>query len=273
MDSKVNYTLVGAFVLIFLILMMTFALWVSHVNFTSKATSYEVYFTGSVTGLDVGSAVRYRGVRVGKVREIKIDSENIQQICVVISIEGAIPLREDASASLETMGLTGISYIQVNGGTHDKPPLRQTGNKYLVIPSRSSRLEEVVDSVPAVLRQASALIQDLRLLLSEENRQSIQSALHNLGYLMQSLTPQKKEGVSIGDLLHATIAQLKDSLQLLGDVSKEIHNVLKDNSVSLTRFLSKGFDTLDTFDRIGRSIEEGPIHFLSRDLQQGVRVP
>lgn len=273
MESKANYTLVGAFVLAFLIAIVTFSLWVSHTSFHAKSATYEVYFSGSVTGLEIGSAVRYRGVRVGKVKEIRIDPKNIEQICVIISVDSDIPIKEDAFASMESMGLTGISYIQVNGGSHDKPTLHKIGNRYPVIQSRSSRLEEVVDSVPAVLRQASALIQDLRMLVSEENRQSFSTSLRNIESLTKSLIPNKKGTETMGDLLKATISQLKESLKLLGDVSEGIHNLLETNTVSLTRFLNKGSETLDTFDRIGRSLEEGPMNFLSRDLKQGVRVP
>lgn len=273
MENKANYTLVGAFVLVFILAINIFLLWVSRGGLHTYFTPYDIYFSGSVTGLEVGSSVRYRGVPVGKVKNIEISSENLEQIRVTAHIQKDVPIKKDAYASLETLGITGITYIQINGGSQSAPTLQEDGLQTPVIPSRVSRLEEVVDSVPALLRQASGLIQDIRILLSEENRHNLQKTLENISLLTASLVPHDKNAVSIADTLQEATLQLKKSLKSLERVSLDISNVLESNGSNLSRFLNKSYETLDTFDRIGRALEESPARFLSNDSHQGVRVP
>jgi phospholipid/cholesterol/gamma-HCH transport system substrate-binding protein len=273
MENKANYTLVGAFVLIFILFINIFVLWISRGGLHSNFTPYDIYFSGSVTGLEIGSSVRYRGIPVGKVKNIEINPENLEQIHVTTHINKDVPIKEDAYASLESIGITGIAYIQINGGSQSAPILQDDGTNNAVILSRASRFEEVVDTVPALLRQSSALIQDIRSLLSEENRASLQKTLENISLLTASLVPSDKNAASIADTLRDTALQLKHSLKSLEHVAVNISNVLESNGGNLSRFLNKSYETLETLDRIGRALEESPTRFLANDSHQGVRVP
>jgi len=80
------------------------------------------YFTGDVTGLGVGSAVRYRGVPVGTVRDIRLDPTNVEQVQVLMDVSADAPIKEDTIAQLALQGITGVAFIQLTGG--QIPPLR-----------------------------------------------------------------------------------------------------------------------------------------------------
>ena len=71
MDREANYVAVGAFVLLVLCLAAGFVLWYSDTADEAQER-YEIYFTGSVSGLSEGSSVRYLGVVVGRVARTDI---------------------------------------------------------------------------------------------------------------------------------------------------------------------------------------------------------
>ena len=62
--------------------------------------------TESVSGLNPNAPVTYRGVDVGKVREIAIDREDPARVRVLLDIEGGTPVKEDTVAILVSQGIT-----------------------------------------------------------------------------------------------------------------------------------------------------------------------
>jgi paraquat-inducible protein B len=72
MSRKGNPALIGAFVVgSFVLVLAAVAVWGSRALFERKY-EYVCYFKGSVNGLDKGAPVKYRGVQVGVVKELKV---------------------------------------------------------------------------------------------------------------------------------------------------------------------------------------------------------
>jgi phospholipid/cholesterol/gamma-HCH transport system substrate-binding protein len=74
MEREANYTAVGAFVLLIATLGGFFVYWYAGSGDAREYRRYEIYFEGSVSGLIRGSTVRYLGVDVGRVIDIRIDN-------------------------------------------------------------------------------------------------------------------------------------------------------------------------------------------------------
>lgn len=110
METRANYVAVGAFVVILLLGAAGVMLWVLGGQFNAKQAFFHMSFAGSVAGLTKDSSVRYNGVPVGKVTEIVIDKEHPNHVTVVVALDPATQIRQDAVASLGTQGLTGGSY-------------------------------------------------------------------------------------------------------------------------------------------------------------------
>ena len=72
MKTKISPAVVGMFVLGALLLIVAALLSFGGVNFFSKPQRFQVYFNESIHGLDLGSAVKLRGVRVGRVADLNI---------------------------------------------------------------------------------------------------------------------------------------------------------------------------------------------------------
>ena len=188
-----NYALVGLFVVVLGTALIAGVLWLASGGILGK--QYDLYLAvedESVAGLNLNAPVKYSGVDVGKVQEIRLDPGNPQRVNLLFAIERGTPIKEDTVAVLKTQGLTGIAYVELSGGASDAAPLRPTpGGGYPVIrtkPSLSARLENVLSMLMAKLDSTSNTI---NALLSEENRAAFASALADIAVVARTVAARK----------------------------------------------------------------------------------
>ena len=93
METRANYLLVGTFVLALTLGLIGFVIWLAKVQFDTHFARYDIYFESSVTGLQVGGQVKYRGITVGEVTSISIDPTDVTRVLVTIEIEAETPVR------------------------------------------------------------------------------------------------------------------------------------------------------------------------------------
>ncbi len=193
METKVNYALVGAFVLTLGAVLVAGALWLASGGAWQKqVTLYLAVVDESVAGLNINAPVKFNGVDVGQVRGIQLDPANPERVRLLFAIERGTPIKTDTQAVLKTQGLTGIAYVELSGGAPDAAPLALTpGEAYPVIttkPSLSARLENVLTDVLAKLDRTSGTIDAV---LSEANRAAFASALADIATVTRTLAARK----------------------------------------------------------------------------------
>ena len=113
MEREANYVAVGAFILLVIAMAVGFVLWYTDAKDSRDFELYEVYFAGSVSGLDRGSPVRYLGVDVGRVRRLDIDRDNPGRVVAVVEVDRSAPISSATRASLGLQGVTGLLYIDL----------------------------------------------------------------------------------------------------------------------------------------------------------------
>ncbi len=217
METKVNYTLVGAFVLVLGSALIAAILWI--VSGGSLQTKYDLYLAiveESVAGLSVNAPVKYNGVEVGKVKSIQLDQANPQRVSLLLAIERGTPIKQDTVAVLKVQGLTGIAYLELDGGALTAPPLlAKEGEQYPVIktkPSLSARLETILTNVLAKLDGTS---NNVNALLSDENRAAVSSALADIATFTHTLAQRS-------ETLDAAIADAARTMQNTARISARI---------------------------------------------------
>lgn len=203
MESKVNYAVVGAFVLVLGAVLVAVTLWLASGGaFQKKYDPYLAIEDESVAGLNLNAPVKYNGVDVGKVRQIQLDPHNPDRVILTFAIERGTPIKEDTVAVLKTQGLTGIAYVELSGGSANAALLRAAaGSPYPVIrtkPSLAARLENVLTSVLAKLDSTS---NSINAILSDENRAAFSSALADIATVARTIA-QRKESLDAG-IAHA----------------------------------------------------------------------
>jgi phospholipid/cholesterol/gamma-HCH transport system substrate-binding protein len=182
MDKKVNFAIVGAFVLLLGGALVVSVLWLSSEKSYRKAyDTYLVFMGESVSGLSPDAAVLYRGVQVGRVRRIALAPGNVEKVQLMLDIERGAPIKQDTVAELRTQGLTGIAHVELTAGSRDAPVLAAApGEDYPVIrtgPSLMVRLDATLTTLIAGLTRSS---DSINALLDEGNRAALKQTLASL---------------------------------------------------------------------------------------------
>ncbi|MFO0996561.1 MAG: MlaD family protein [Alphaproteobacteria bacterium] len=181
METRANHVLVGGFVLALVVAFVGFVLWLGKTQIDRDYVDYKIFFTGAVTGLKEGNPVRYRGIPVGTVKSFRINPKNVEEIEVIIQVSKDTPVKTDTEASLEFQGITGVSYVQLTGGTQDAAELKPLeGERIAVIPSKPSQLERVIQSAPELLNRFIVLLDRANQLFDEQNQKAFAETLQNL---------------------------------------------------------------------------------------------
>lgn len=249
METRANYLLVGGFVLLLLAGLAVFVLWFAKLQFDTEFAHYNIRFTGTVTGLNEGSPVRYSGVRVGEVIEVRLDHEDPSQVIVTIEVDSTTPVRQDTRASLEIEGLTGSRYVLLKGGSPDSQPLvPESGQKYAMIPSQASGLEQVLEGAPELLASANVLLAEAIAFLSPENRENLEATLVNLRGLTGVLAGRGDDIGVLIDQTGETMATLNRTSRrfesLIGQVSEDSRQLANraGEAVAAVRELTQSLD-------------------------------
>ncbi|HMZ55377.1 MAG TPA: MlaD family protein [Nitrospira sp.] len=203
MEPKVNYIVVGAFVLLLGLTVLGAVFWLGKTDYRGIYDRYYVYTRESVSGLSVDSTVKYRGVDVGRVKEVILNPENPEEVRVTLDIVGGTPVKSDTQAVLVTQGLTGLVTLNLTGGTRDAPPLSPaTGQVYPVIksvPSLFGRLDGALakllsdQGLASLVGQLNGLAQNASLIVDEENRTLVKQVLHDLSAVTKTLAAHSSQ--------------------------------------------------------------------------------
>lgn len=283
MNSHASHFIIGLFVLAGIIGTFVFGLWLAESGKDTSTTPYIIHFEESVAGLRVGSRVSYRGIPIGSVTEIGIKPDDPQYVSVMVNIEDKYRLREGDVASLKLEGITGTSYINIEGAAQDTPPLTSSEDEPAVIPSQKSDLELVVKGIPDLLNQASVVLNRFDALLNKKNRLQVESILINLNALTESLAGQDEnitnmfatvntageKIISLSETLEDTVGEVgtiigkvdeliedvdavvaEDGQKLIGEW-KDTAVSLRTVSISLNRLLEDNEESLEHFSREG----------------------
>ncbi|HEY4123286.1 MAG TPA: MlaD family protein [Rhizomicrobium sp.] len=181
METKANYAAVGAFVLACVIGIVIAILWLAGAQYSHEFETYRTYFTGSVTGLGDGTKVRYNGIDVGRVKAVDFDPDDPKRVIATLDINPEVHIHEDSLASIASEGLTGGTYVEIDGGSKDSPLVtRKPGERYAIINSRPSTIQQLVESAPQVVAKLNKIADSLNDVLNPQNRRAISDIFANL---------------------------------------------------------------------------------------------
>lgn len=175
---------VGLFITLSFFLFAATLLWLAGSRFLQPVDTYTIYFAKSVSGLLPGAAVEYQGVTVGKVEGVYLTAETPPRAQVVIALQPGTPVRRNTIAHLVGSFVTGIRFVQLEGGSVDVPLLEPGGT----IVVREGGLEEFRDRASEIAqRLLTTLIRIEQDLLSQQNREAITTFLHSMSVLAENL--------------------------------------------------------------------------------------
>jgi len=158
METDRHYFFEGLFIIVFSVAAAIFAVWLGSTGRHDDVT-YRIHFPDSVTGLAVGDPVKFRGIDVGTVKTMIIDPDNSRLVQVDVRLRKETPIKTDTKASLTLKGITGVVFIELNGGDQAAKTLLAVTPPDTVpeIPSERTGLKAMIDDLPKIVAKFSAL--------------------------------------------------------------------------------------------------------------------
>jgi len=147
----------GLFVASAAMILITAVALVAGISLSPPRDRYIIRFDESVSGLELGGTVKYRGIGVGNVEKIRIPDDDITKVEVEVSIDKKIPIKTDTSATLSTVGITGIKFIDLQTGSNDAPDLPPGS----YITSQQSLLETLTATAQTAAEKLDVLLANL----------------------------------------------------------------------------------------------------------------
>jgi len=179
MYSKVNYTIVGLFVLLFGAGTVWFAFWLAKYGLQEDFDTYRLEMKESISGLSIDSNVKLHGVDVGSVSAIYIDPQNIEIVEIFVKIKQGIPIKEDMIAHTQMFGITGLLSIEIEGGTNAAETLVPTEEYIPLIQTKPSLLSKLSNSLGGLSEKLENLLAQSQKLLSDHNIETLGDILDN----------------------------------------------------------------------------------------------
>lgn len=187
MENKSHAFAAGLFVLLLGLAVLLGVYWLAGAK--DDTHDYIVVTKQNIGGLNPQAQVRYRGIRVGKVSDIRLDPEDYTNILITISVREDVPLTQGTVAKLNYQGVTGLAHILLLETGKDLEPLIPNDDKPPQITMIPSMFEEIGETGMQALKQAKQLMISANDLLNEANRQRVGVTLNNLQAASGELKP------------------------------------------------------------------------------------
>lgn len=191
METRANYALIGAFVLMAVVTVVGFVLWLGSAQFNRDFTEYDVVFQGPVS-LEEGASVRYIGIKVGEVETVRIDNRDASKVRARLRIDKSTPIKTDSTAVIDFAGITGVTFVQITAGTANAGPLLvQPYEEVAQITAGPTPLTALFDGGAEVVGKVGITLEQANTLLSDDNIAAVSGTLQNLNTITGSLAQEE----------------------------------------------------------------------------------
>lgn len=294
MEPRAHHILIGLFTLGAGAAILLFAMWMVNTGTDRDYHVYDVLFREAVTGLSVGSAVQYNGIRVGEVETLRLDPEDPRQAWARVRISASIPVKTDTQARLTLLNITGASGIEFSQGLPESPLLTAPPGRVPIIVAEPSSLARLRGDSEQLILSVTTLLDSANRLLSEENAQHISRVLENLDSVAGTLAAEQdtlRAGlhslITAGDEISGFISRLDAqtteygapilasavaTMQNIEQISVRLDTLLSDNADAITTGMQSFAEldpalrdlrnTMNTFSEIVTRMEQDPTGFL-----------
>ena len=282
MERNARIILVSVFLVLSLAGLYLFYQWIDSNTNEANVEERLMQFQGSVSGLSIGSEVRYLGVPVGRVTSIKLTPERAGRVDVMVGAQQLLPDSDLLVAMLEGQGITGLSIIELRDRRNSDPTFDAPAG---VVPGLPSMLSQLSDSAGSVTERAAEALARINTLLSTETISDLQlsieqirimttniaSATADLGELTSSITRLSQElektvpdyravAIRLEEEVLPAVTGAGNSLQAASDA---ITSAVGENSEALQQMMNRQLPTLigmtdqlaDTLEQLSQTVE------------------
>ena len=296
MEKNSHYMFVGVFVSFSFFALIVFIVWLTGTHDGRNYNRYTIYFKDPVSGLQQGANVQYRGIDVGRVRTVRLSDSQSELIKVDVEIDDTTPITAQTDASLATLGVTGLAFINLTTPDGVKtPPVRIQGEKYPVIQGKGTQLSKLFQDIPEISKQVLEMSQKLNGLLNQQNVENLNQTLLNVQKLSANLNSLVSEqninnlSTSLQNVSDASgkmddvVAKFENTANQIDKTANNLNDVINRNKGNIDRFAGDGLSqitemTRETKDmaramrRLADKLEQNPSQLLYKQNSGGVKI-
>ncbi len=234
----------GVFVIIGVALIAVFFAVPLGVKFTNKFSTYIAFFQGeSLSGLEQGAVVKFSGVPIGKIIKINYLPNDLTRVKVIMEIQEDFPMKTDMVATTGAMGITGLKYVEITGGTNEAPPLKP-----------GSEIKTKVSPFTVITGKAESIIAKVELLLNHLNEISNPDSLKSIKKIIDNVAEITS---SVNEFVDETRPGVKNIATSADSILKKVSMILTDvNEFTTTMNQSISSEQLSrTFSKIDSTVQ------------------
>jgi len=255
MARKTSKFMVGLFTIIGVVIGVIAIIWVGASHYFEKGARYVAYFDESVQGLQKDSAVKYRGVEVGRVETIRVAPDN-NLIAVVMKINLKEDLTRTTIAQLRVAGITGLVFVELDRKQPEdekKAPKISFPAEYPVIASRPSEVAKIMAGVNVmvdkinqvdtrgVVDQVKATAAEIEIFFRGPRMEAILTNIEGTLANTKELTARVDKIIAAGSLEEMLVEArdaLKEARLMLATVKDEMRAMNLPDTLGKTRAIA-----------------------------------
>ena len=258
--AKTSNFMLGLFVTIGILLGAAAILWWGASKYFQKGSPYVTYFDESVQGLQVDSNVKYRGVDVGRVEQIRVAPDN-KLIAVIMKVQLQDDVEKNTVAQLKAAGITGIVFVELDRRNPDDPdlaPKLEFTPEYPVIPSRPSQISQILTSIDAVMEKVREV--DFQEVFSQGKKE-----LRDLSVQFQQ-TAKSIEDFFKGPTTQSILKNVESATRRADESLSRMEKILAEGN--LERILARTESAVAQMDRTMTRVDKA---FVEANVEEAMR--
>jgi phospholipid/cholesterol/gamma-HCH transport system substrate-binding protein len=262
MNNRSQKIRLGVFLVISITILLAVIGFLTAREVFQKQDIYYVSYEGtSVSGLEVGSPVKYMGINVGTINSIRIDPNNVNRIIVELALKPQTPIKKDAQADITSMGITGLKAIEISGGSNSARSLEPGAQ----ISAGSSITQEITGKAEIIAQKAENVLNNLQQFTEPQNLQKFSDMADNINALV---TQANETITTVDSMILENRTDLRNTLIPLKNVSERLDQSSKLMLASMETINAKVES--DTLDQILGNIRDASLKLKETDFKKMV---
>ncbi len=221
MATRAQKVRLGSFMILAILAMVATVGTLAGLKLWNPKDRYIVRYKESVSGLEVGSAVKMKGVRVGRVDSVTV--EDVETVRVDLSLDPGTPIKVDTQAVVTSRGLTGLNFIELTGGSAHSPRLAPNSARSVIQPG-DSIVHTLTGKAIDISQKVEQVLNNLLPITGEDNRTKLRSLLTNTDKAMAGAAAilEQKQTRRIMKNIDRTTASLSQAAEKLQNLVTEL---------------------------------------------------
>lgn len=238
MTTRTEKFRLGVFVVVSSTIVIAVFITLAGIELMEASDMYKAQFDETVSGLEIGAQVKYNGVRVGQVAGIKNNPEKIVQVTVLLELDEGTPVKTDTEAVLTSMGITGLKFVELAGGSDETalvPPGGTIKAGHSFMGSMEGKAEDIAVKVELAVSKVNAVLSENNIAHFNDILLSLKGLSRGADTLLDA--NDDKVAVIIDDLTRVS-KDLEKGMASAGRSAETVEEILVDSKPEVAAILA-----------------------------------